>query len=358
MLLLLLLLLLTDDAAAATKPSAWGTSPSTTTGGGGRGGVGGLGDSLAAWTASRPHLPKTPPGAALLWSTLSDSWSSLAPGARVADAWAGWRRKRLTSSPAALYRKLLEEQRDLLERQLRQAREELQLIRNQYQQLQRRSGGGLASSSLTADRIRAFKRQISEGEGQIRQLTELRQDLERLLQEEQSKVAALEATVHELRRASGELKQRYERELQQLRKDMEEQANRQLEALRALMENRMKEALEKARMAADKEREQVRIAAQRERDAAVKETERRIQLLADRQLQVERQNADEAVEREKVKMRKLIKALAEREKKLLSQAEHDKQPKTASKTSTAKSHVASNQPSQQNSPGTVRGPGK
>jgi myosin heavy subunit len=255
-------------------------------------------------------------------------------------------------SPAALYRQLLEEQRDLLERQLRQTREELSLLRQHYQTLQRSKGN---DRLLKDDQSRRLKQQITELQDEVRKLTELRQDLERMLQEEQLKVVALQTKVRELHEAKGAMKDQYERELQYLRRDMEEQANRQLEALRALMENRMKEALEKARQAAEKEREQARITALKDKEAAVRETERRVQLQADKQLLAEKKNAEEAVEREKVKMRKLIKALAEREKKLLSQAEQEKQQKTTKKST--KSQLGTTLSSQA-SPGTVRGPVK
>jgi hypothetical protein len=261
------------------------------------------------------------------------------------EALAGFLRK--FKSPAALYRQLLEEQRDLLERQLRQTREELSLLRQQYQALQQSKGN---DKFLKADQARRLKHQITELQDEVRKLTELRQDLERMLQEEQMKVVALQTKVQELHEASGVMKDQYERELQFLRRDMEEQANRQLDALRALMENRMKEALEKARQAAEKEREQARLVAVKEREAAVRETERRLQIQADKLLAAEKKNAEEAVEREKVKMRKLIKALAEREKKLLSQAEQENQKKLLKRSTKA-------QPSsQQKSPGTVRGP--
>src|SRR3569623_1855785 len=85
-------------------------------------------------------LPFTPTQAWIAPNALSyplslppvTAWSALLPRATDVTNWL-----RRFRSPSALYRQLLEEQKNLLERQLRQTKEELFLLRNQYQTLQR-----------------------------------------------------------------------------------------------------------------------------------------------------------------------------------------------------------------------------
>lgn len=241
-------------------------------------------------------------------------------------------------SPSSHYRRMLVEQRDLLERQLRQTQDELTALKKKHKQLQT---ARLSSGADRSSQLRLLRNQVAELEADATALLEMRDDLVRMLEEEQFKVRTLEAKLAELQRSQGDVRAEYEWQIAEMRRDMEEQASRQLAELKAMMEARMQEALAKAAKAAEQERL-----------AAVADAERRVQQQAQKELEKEQKKAAEAVEREKVKMRKLIKALAEREKKLLAQAEREKKAKGKSvSTSSARSKQQKHVP-----PKNVRGP--
>jgi hypothetical protein len=213
------------------------------------------------------------------------------------------------SSPSVQYRRLLEEQRDLLERQLRQTREELAQVRKQYQELQKRKNAQVTSeqTKLYHERIAALERELEEAAG-------LRHKLEKALDLEKRKVTELEAKIKKLehKRSAKDVAD-HQAQLQALRQELEASATEQLQELRITMEQRMQEALKHARVAAEQEKQ-----------LALEETTSRLTKEFQKQLEDQTRTADLAVERERIKMRKLIKALAEREKTLLQQSEAQK----------------------------------
>ena len=98
---------------------------------------------------------------------------------------------------------------------------------------------------------------------------------------------------------------KYEKEMQRLIQEIEAKYLKQIAELTALMNKRVEEAAEHARQVALRDLETKVVEAT--------ETERK---RGEKLLDAERRKSEAAVEREKVKMRKLAKALFEREKKL------------------------------------------
>jgi hypothetical protein len=251
----------------------------------------------------------------------------------------GWFR-----NPQRQYRRLLNDQNTMLERQLRATQEDLLKSRKQFQALREQQANPSnkrlqEQERLYKEELKLFRHHITQLEVEITKLTKIKNQLEKMLQDEHEKVQQLLREMEKLR-SSAISKEQYERDMAQIRREMEEQANRQLQQLRTMMEQRMAEAIEQAKEAAH-----------REKLEAVQEMERQLTQRADKKLQEEQKKAELAVEREKIKMRKLIKALAERERKLFS-ADREKQapmPKLKSTSSTQ---------SQTTAPGTVRGPSK
>jgi hypothetical protein len=242
-----------------------------------------------------------------------------------------WRRR----SPYAHYRAMLMEQRDLLERQLRQSREELVALRHQYAELQK----SRRTSADKSEVIKAYKLKITELEEELKQATQASQDISKLLALEQKKVKALQAKVHLLETANDNVKEQYEQELALLKKEFDDQATQQLATLQQTLHHQLHVAVATAQRQAGLEQA-----------TAIAETESRLQRQHSSELKALQQQADAAVEREKVKMRKLIKALAEREKKLVATAERE--IKQTRKRSVKGNNAAKNQ----QQPSTLRGP--
>jgi hypothetical protein len=134
--------------------------------------------------------------------------------------------------------------------------------------------------------------------------------MEALLQVEQNKVVVLQEKLAVAETESAAAVGKLERELATLQQQLEKKTTQQLQELEAIWNQRMKDALTQAAT--------VSLAAQQQ---AVHAAEERVRLQAATELQAERGKATAAVEREKVKMRKLVKALAVREKKLLAATE-------------------------------------
>lgn len=258
---------------------------------------------------------------------------------------------------ASNYQKLLQEQRDLLERQLRQTREELAHLRKQVKSNASKSIAVRASNvkaqqgeALRFEETKMLNQQLTELETAMAKLQEMKDRLEALLLEEQEKMAALQVKLEEAETSSEELKAKHEKELELLRAELEAKASTQLAELKKMMKEQMKLALD-----------QQKATAERERQKAILETEQKLQKQAELRLQTEQKKAEEAVEKEKVKMRKLVKALAEREKKLLAAAEKEAAKRTSAggaSSTQASSSSANQKATVTRKTGTVRNPFK
>lgn len=224
------------------------------------------------------------------------------------------------------YRKSLEDQIQILERQVRAAREET----TQLRKLAKLTAGN--SKTYGTGMTASLKEEIVMLQKQIIQLENFKQELELLLKEEQQRSADLQAKLETAGADALELHNQHLLAMEELEKKMLERAKKQLEELNALMDVRIKEAAGKARRDA-----------LQEMDQKISEAVSKVEAKAKTELEDERQKAADAVEKERAKMRKLVKALAEREKK-------------ATEKASGKATVATSSRKQPTTPTSVRSP--
>ncbi|CAB9512822.1 expressed unknown protein [Seminavis robusta] len=236
---------------------------------------------------------------------------------------------------ARRYRELLEEQVTMLDRQLRQSQEELALLRRQLktsQSILHRSGLKGASAEGQANKLAALtenqdlKKRVASLAKEILQLEKMRDELEAIIQVQHMKMEELEAKLQEKELANQNLVAKYEREMQSLKLSIESKYQKQIADLTNLMNKRVEEAAEHARQVA-----------LRELDAKVSQATQAERQRGEKLLEDERKRSEAAVEREKVKMRKLAKALFEREKKLNTLDKDVMEVASSSSSSTVKS---------------------
>lgn len=220
------------------------------------------------------------------------------------------------------YRRSLEHQVSIMDRQVRKSQEEAsqlrQLLKVSHDKTRKAS---LEDRKQLVAREISLKQELSQLQKYIQELETLRDELEALLKAEQENVASLEQSLAELKEESSNEKIRLTEELQAL---LEKESNEKMDKLRKLMDQRIHETIEITTR---------KLEIQRERDiqSAVEEEQAKAQL----QLIKERQRLEKDVEKERIKMRKLVKALAIKEKKQLSQA--NQQQTTANKISSSSS---------------------
>ena len=195
------------------------------------------------------------------------------------------------------YRQSLEEQILILERQTRAARDETMQLRK----MAKMTGRGIPGESAM---VASIKEEIDVLEKQIAQLEKFAQELQVLLNEEKERSAVLEEKIIAAGVDALDLRNQHLLEMEQLEKAMLVKANKQLEDLNALMDIRVKEAANRARKEA-----------LLYMDEKINEAVSKVEAKARAELEEERQKAADAVEKERAKMRKLVKVLAEREKK-------------------------------------------
>jgi len=216
---------------------------------------------------------------------------------------------------ARKYRELLEEQVKTLDKQLRQSQDELALLRRQLKTsqslLHRNRVPSKSSSDVQTAKLQALaenhdlKNRIQSLTREVDALSKMRDDLQTIIDNQHKKMVELEERMKQQATESSALTARHEKAMEQLKRDIESKYQKQLADLTALMNKRVQEAQESARQQALKE------VSFKVQQATAAERARGEKLLDD-----ERKKSEAAVEREKVKMRKLAKALFEREKKL------------------------------------------
>lgn len=221
------------------------------------------------------------------------------------------------TTAARKYKQLLRDQASLLERQLRQSTEELALLRRQLKTsqtlLHRSSPQGVRSRSAEqqANKLRALaenqdlKKRCNSLESEVESLLKMKDELQAMMDRQTEKMKELEAQLSAKGEENAKLEEKYQREMEKLKKEIDAKYQKQIAELTKLMEQRVKEAAEHARQVALREVEAKIV------QATTEERQR-----GEKLLQEERKRSEAAVEREKVKMRKLAKALFEREKKL------------------------------------------
>lgn len=216
---------------------------------------------------------------------------------------------------ARKYRELLEEQVFMLDKQLRQSQNELALLRRQLKTsqslLHRSAHPGARIMGHQADKLRALtenqdlKKRVGSLTQEVLQLEKIRDELQTMMEVQHAKMQELEAKLNSKELENQQMAAHFERELQRLVKEMDAKYRKQIADLTKLMEARVTEAALHAR--------HVAMADLESKVAEATDAERR---RGERLLEEERKRSEASVEREKVKMRKLAKALFEREKKL------------------------------------------
>jgi hypothetical protein len=203
---------------------------------------------------------------------------------------------------ADIYRETLEEQVLLLDRQLRQARDEMGLLRKQFTIRTATPAPKISNQERTL-----LKQQLASLTSQVNQLERMKLELETMLEKESLKVQELTAKLLDEEQLSLAMQDKYIKQLQVLQEQLELKAAKQLQELQAIMEQRVQQATETAHQAA------MALVGQK-----VAEATEQLRMEKERELELERKRSVEAVEKEKVKMRKLVRALANREKKLFA----------------------------------------
>lgn len=196
------------------------------------------------------------------------------------------------------YRQSLEEQILILERQARAARDESMQLRK----LAKLTGRGKQPREATL--VASLKEEIAVLEKQIEKLEKFTQELQVLLKEEKERSAELEEKLIAAGADALDLRNQHLLAMEELEKSMLIKANKQIEELNALMDARVKESAVRAR------KEALLFM-----DEKINEAVSKVEAKARADLEEERQKAADAVEKERAKMRKLVKVLAEREKK-------------------------------------------
>uniref|UniRef100_A0A7S2QZR4 Uncharacterized protein n=1 Tax=Eucampia antarctica TaxID=49252 RepID=A0A7S2QZR4_9STRA len=196
----------------------------------------------------------------------------------------------------ATYVASLEEQIEILERQIRTSREESRQLRsliNSKSSSSRKNSSdairkGVVTESHLRDELQSLQRLIQE-------LETTKKELSVLLEMEKKQMEILTRKLEAEKQKVHATEDRAKVELEELRKTLLEQSKKQLEQLQKSAEKRL-----------DAEQKRLETAAL---DAVV----------------AEKKKGEEAVEKEKIKMRKLVKVLAEKERKEMKKA--NKKPK-------------------------------
>jgi NADH dehydrogenase/NADH:ubiquinone oxidoreductase subunit G len=229
-------------------------------------------------------------------------------------------------SASQRYQYSLEEQVSLLERQLRTAKDEATQLRKLLKLASQTSRRQAVNQTREEQAI--FQAELSALLAQLAKMESLKKELELLLEEEQKRVVELEKLLKGEKANVQELIEKHEAEIKELQKALNMKMQKQIDELQKTMGTKIKDATNHARTEALKQL-----------DEKIKDAVEKVQTKAERDLELERQKSLEAVERERVKMRKLVKALAEREKKVFTNHEQQQQRGTMI---SGKSSLASN----------------
>ena len=223
------------------------------------------------------------------------------------------------------YRKTLEQQVGLMDRQLRTTREEAAQLRNLLkvsQQTVRK--GSLDEKRAQSARETALRQALTELQTHAKQLESLRDELQELIASQDAKIAQLKQQLAETKESSEQAKVAYEKELEALQARLVRESKQQLQALQELMDRRVQDAVRQTRTQVEADYQKKMQDQQSKAVSQLQEERQRSQQAVEKaelQLQEERQRSQQAVEKERIKMRKLVKALAVKEKKLLDKAE-------------------------------------
>jgi len=240
-------------------------------------------------------------------------------------------------SASKIYRESLEEQVVLLNEQLRQARTEVTTLRENAKKRQEtivsarsamRASTGKDRTKVSREEERARKeKQMAEDrrekerkrgqeqtvkrlEKEIKELEKMKADLERLLNTSAKKIEELEEQLRSQESLTAELEGSYQKKITELEQKLSDLQKSQLEKLKELHQQKIDAAVKEALKAQEAEFL-----------AKMEETTQRLTIEHAEAMEVEKLRSSKAVETERKKMRKLVRALALREKKLKLQSD-------------------------------------
>ncbi len=252
-------------------------------------------------------------------ASTTSTWTLSQHGIAVRGGGTSFFQRIFRPNPQQIYRQSLEEQVLLLDQQLRQAREELIGLRDRRkefiknQKISRFVVSGKEQRKAIQKEQTLLQQKIESMLIQLEQMERMKVELEELLQASNLRIQELEAKLVEQHDLTRELEENYKQQIAAIKASLADTAAQQSSQFEAMQQERIRQAADAARQEAMLEVE--------ERISQVTED---LQAQHEKAMQAERQRSIKAVELEKKKMRKLVKALAIREKKLLAKAARDR----------------------------------
>jgi chromosome segregation ATPase len=236
-----------------------------------------------------------------------DATKMTTPGAYVVTiprgGWFGGRK-----SASTRYRESLEEKLLHLGRQLRQARDEVGQLRDRQKHGSRPIVINNGDDIMSADEKLELEEEITALTNKINDLENTKAAMDDTIQEFSAKVLSLGKQLAKEQESNEELRERYEEELSESQSTMNTSAEKKVSDVENDMEERVTRAAESAR-----------IEVENEFSAKIEKLKEQLESSYQEALEAEKMRGSEAVDVEKKKMRKLVKALAIREKKLADQ---------------------------------------
>lgn len=279
-------------------------------------------------------------------------------------------RKKKKRSVAQIYRESLEEQVLLLNQQLRQARTEVTTIRERAKKRRQNILDGTSSRARSVfnmrqeskeeqrekeekaeeerqkqqeeerfekERRKEQKETLLRLQGEIRQLEQMKDELEDLLETSANEIEELEEKLWSQESLTAELEESYKQKIIELETKLSDVQTTQLKKLTVLHQQKLDTAVKEALEAQEAEFR-----------AKLEETTKRLTKEHAKEMEQEKLRSLKAVETERKKMRKLVRALALREKRLKLQRSSsssldnsEKEESTAATTTTTTTSVKS-----------------
>ena len=239
-------------------------------------------------------------------------------------------------SAARIYKESLEEQVVLLNEQLMHARTEIATLRENAKK--RKSNSRVkpvplskeeekANTKLEKQRAKEQKEALARLEKEVKQLEQMKGELEKMLETSAKKIELLEEQLASQEDLTAKLEASYKDKIAKLEEQLEKVQTAQLEKLTEIHQQKIDAAVQEALRVQEAEFR-----------AKMEETTKRLSKEHAKEMEQEKLRSSKAVETERKKMRKLVRALALREKKLKLQTPTGKEEsakKTSVKTKTS-----------------------
>eukprot|EP00980_Cylindrotheca_fusiformis_P013106 scaffold3292_cov120-Cylindrotheca_fusiformis.AAC.1 len=203
------------------------------------------------------------------------------------------------------YRESLEEEVLELDRQLRKARDEVAQLRARKKTTTIVSNTSPTTTIVEDDKLKLLNEKIGSLTQEIETLKSTKDELEAEQRVSQKRINELEQLLAEQQDDFQQQKAKFEQDMQALQSTTNERTAQQVSEMEYLLKEKVAQAINDTRQEAEKEM-----------SLTIDQLKKELRTSHTQELEAERQRSMEAVESEKKKMRKLVKALAIREKKL------------------------------------------